>query len=160
MNQRRRAKILFAATILAVFSTASTTIQAQASYIAEQLGRDAHHIVQSLGAFVGNERAESQQFDITYMPAGNHVEGVMIINTADYRCTFKMDPKEEICYEVIVDIRSADFLRDFNQLFQVYHTENPDSDNKTMHFGDKLIRVRETSSKTSRFRSFTLNVIN
>ena len=160
MNQHRRANILFVATMLAIFSTASTTLQAQASYIAEQLGRDAHHIVQSLGAFVGNERAESQQFDITYMPAGNHVEGVMIINTADYRCTFKMDQKEEICYEVIVDIRSADFLRDFNQLFQVYHTENPDSDNKTMHFGDKLIRVRETSSKTSRFRSFTLNVIN
>lgn len=131
--------------------------QAQASYIAEQLGRDAHHIVQSLGAFVGNEHAESQQFDITYMPAGNKVEGVMIINTADYRCTFKMDPSKEVCYQIIIDIRSADFLRDFNLLFQVYHTENPDSNMKTMHFGDKLIRVRETSSSTSRFRSFTLS---
>ena len=69
-------------------------VRGQASYIAEQLGRDAHHIVQSLGAFVGNESAERQQFDITYMPAGNRVEGVMIINTADYRCTFKMDPKD------------------------------------------------------------------
>ena len=73
-------------------------VHGQASYIAEQLGRDAHHIVQSLGAFVGNESAESQQFDITYMPAGNRVEGVMIINTADYRCTFKMDPKDEVCF--------------------------------------------------------------
>ncbi|MCR4932186.1 MAG: hypothetical protein K5918_07085 [Bacteroidales bacterium] len=143
--------------ILAILLTLSAlTANAQASYIAEQLGRDAHHIVQSLGAFVGNERAESQQFDITYMPAGNRVEGVMIINTADYRCTFKMDPTDEKCYEVIIDVRSADFLRDFNRLFQVYHTENPDGDDKTMHFGDKLIRVRETTSTTSRFRSFTL----
>ncbi len=140
--------------LLLAFSALAS--QAQASYIVEQLGRDAHHIVQSLGAFVGNERAESQQFDITYMPAGNRVEGVMIINTADYRCTFKMDPKEEICYEIILDVRDADFLREFNRLFQVYNTENPDGDEKTMHFGDKLIRVRETSSTTSRFRSFTL----
>lgn len=143
--------------ILAILLTISALIaNAQTSYIAEQLGRDAHHIVQSLGAFVGNDRAESQQFDITYMPAGNRVEGVMIINTADYRCTFKMDPTDEKCYEVIIDVRSADFLRDFNRLFQVYHTENPDGDDKTMHFGDKLIRVRETTSTTSRFRSFTL----
>lgn len=142
---------------MAILLTISALIvNAQTSYIAEQLGRDAHHIVQSLGAFVGNERAESQQFDITYMPAGNRVEGVMIINTADYRCTFKMDPTDEKCYEVIIDVRSADFLRDFNRLFQVYHTENPDGDDKTMHFGDKLIRVRETTSTTSRFRSFTL----
>ena len=142
---------------MAILLTISALIaNAQTSYIAEQLGRDAHHIVQSLGAFVGNERAESQQFDITYMPAGNRVEVVMIINTADYRCTFKMDPTDEKCYEVIIDVRSADFLRDFNRLFQVYHTENPDGDDKTMHFGDKLIRVRETTSTTSRFRSFTL----
>ena len=67
-----------------------------------------------------------------------------------------MDPTDEKCYEVIIDVRSADFLRDFNRLFQVYHTENPDGDDKTMHFGDKLIRVRETTSTTSRFRSFTL----
>ena len=142
---------------MAILLTISAIIaNAQTSYIAEQLGRDAHHIVQSLGAFVGNERAESQQFDITYMPAGNRVEGVMIINTADYRCTFKMDPTDEKCYEVIIDVRRADFLRDFNRLFQVDHTENPDGDDKTMHFGDKLIRVRETTSTTSRFRSFTL----
>ncbi len=141
-------------TILLFFS--ATMAQAQASYIAEQIGRDAHHIVQSLGAFVGNERAESQSFDITYMPAGNRIEGVMIINTADYRCTFKLDPIEEECYEIILDVRSADFLHDFNRLFQIYHTENPDSDDKTMHFGDKLIRVRETSSTTSRYRSFTM----
>ena len=147
----------FLLTILLILSVASA--KAQASYIAEQLGRDAHHIVQSLGAFVGNERAESQQFDITYMPAGNNVEGVMIINTADYRCTFKMDPKNEICYMIILDVRSADFLHDFNRLFQVYHTENPDADVKTMHFGNMLIRVVETSSTTSRFRSFKLTVI-
>lgn len=142
--------------LLLVFSFHFSFSHAQASYIAEQLGRDAHHIVQSLGAFVGNERAESQQFDITYMPAGNRVEGVMIINTADYRCTFKMDPADEICYEIILDVRSADFLRDFNRLFQVYKTENPDGEVKIMHFGDKQIIVRETSSTTSRFRSFTL----
>ena len=140
--------------ILLIFAALAT--HAQASYIVEQIGRNAHQIVQSLGAFVGNERAESQSFDITYMPAGNRVEGVMIINTADYRCTFKMDPQKEICYEIILDVRDADFLREFNRLFQVYLTENPDSDDKTMHFGDKLIRVRETSSTTSRFRSFTL----
>lgn len=145
--------------LIILFVVCTIGAKAQASYIAEQLGRDAHHIVQSLGAFVGNERAESQQFDITYMPAGNRVEGVMIINTADYRCTFKMDPSNEICYQIILDVRSADFLRDFNRLFQVYHTDNPDSDDKTMHFGDKLIRVRETASITSRFRSFTLSVI-
>ncbi len=131
--------------------------QAQASYIVEQVGRDAHQIVQSLGAFVGNERAESQQFDITYMPAGNGVEGVMIINTADYRCTFKMDPSDEVCYYIILDVRSADFLREFNKLFQIYKTDNPNADEKTMHFGDKLLHVRETASSTSRFRSFTIS---
>ncbi len=66
----------------------SATLQAQTSYIVEQIGRDAHQIVQSLGAFVGNERAESQTFDITYMPPGNGVEGVLIIYSADNRCTF------------------------------------------------------------------------
>ena len=142
--------------LVILFTTTTFCAKAQASYIAEQLGRDAHHIVQSLGAFVGNERAESQAFDVTYMPAGNRVEGVMIINTADYRCTFKMSYNDEVCYEIILDVRSADFLRDFNRLFQVYPTDNPDSDDKTMHFGDKLIRVRETSSTTSRFRSFTM----
>ena len=147
-------KMLFL--LLAIATSATAWSQTQPDYIPEQLGRDAHHIIQSLGAFVGNERAESQSFDITYMPAGNGVEGVMIINTADYRCTFKMDPTDEKCYEVIIDVRSADFLRDFNRLFQVYHTENPDGDDKTMHFGDKMIRVRETTSTTSRFRSFTL----
>jgi len=141
---------------LIIMALAINAAHSQASYIAEQIGRDAHHIVQSLGAFVGNERAESQQFDITYMPAGNNVEGVMIINTADYRCTFKMHPTDEKCYMIILDVRSADFLRDFNRLFQAYNTENADTNDKTMHFGDKLIRVRETSSQTSRFRSFTL----
>ena len=151
MNRHRTIRYLL---IAGLFIFQFSNSNAQASYIAEQL--DAHPIVQSLGAFVGNERAESQAFDITYMPAGNRVEGVMIINTADYRCTFKMSYNDEVCYEIILDVRSADFLRDFNRLFQVYPTDNPDSDDKTMHFGDKLIRVRETSSTTSRFRSFTM----
>lgn len=149
-------KTVFILSVISFLSLAHSYSHAQASYIAEQLGRDAHHIVQSLGAFVGNERAESQQFDITYMPSGNRVEGVMIINTADYRCTFKIDPNNDVCYEIILDVRSADFLRDFNRLFQVYPTDNPDSDNKTMHFGDKLIIIHEASSTTSRFRSFTM----
>ena len=147
-------KTLFLVVLLGFFSFNSF---AQASYIAEQLGRDAHHIVQSLGAFVGNERAESQQFDITYMPAGNRVEGVMIINTADYRCTFKMDPDNEICYQIILDVRSADFLRDFNQLFQVYKTDNADAMVKTMYFGDKVLLVEEADSPVSRYRSFTIH---
>ena len=129
---------------------------AQASYIVEQIGRDAHQTVQSLGAFVGNERAESQAFDITYMPAANRVEGVMIINTADYRCTFKMDPTGDICYEIAIDIRSAAFLDDFNRLFQSYKTDNPDANVKTLYFGDKVLLVEESPSTTSRYRSFTV----
>lgn len=138
------------------FATLALSAHSQASYIVEQLGRDAHQIVQSLGAFVGNEHAESQSFDITYMPSGNHVEGVMIINTADYRCTFKTDPIEDECFEIRLDIRSADFLREFNTLFQVYKTENPDGDIKVMHFGDRLVRIEETASTTSRFRHFVI----
>lgn len=153
----KRIRTLLAVGLITMMSIHFNAAMAQASYIVEQIGRDAHHIVQSLGAFVGNERAESQQFDITYMPAGNSVEGVMIINTADYRCTFKMDPGDEVCFEILLDVRSADFLRDFNKLFQTYLTENPDGDVKEMHFGDKLIHVVETSSKTSRFRTFTLS---
>ena len=129
---------------------------AQASYIVEQIGRDAHQTVQSLGAFVGNERAESQAFDITYMPAANRVEGVMIINTADYRCTFKMDPTGDICYEIVIDIRSAAFLDDFNRLFQSYKTDNPDANVKTLYFGDKVLLVEESPSTTSRYRSLTV----
>lgn len=87
---------------------------AQSSYIVEQLGRDEHQIVQSLGAFVGNEHAESQAFDITFMPAGASVQGVMIINTADYRCTFRMEKKSNECVKVELIVRSADFLRDFH----------------------------------------------
>lgn len=148
-----KARILLICLLLA-----SCSLHAQASYIVEQLGRDAHQIVQSLGAFVGNEHAESQSFDITYMPASRQVEGVMIINTADYRCTFKTDPMEDECFEIRLDIRSADFLREFNQLFQVYKTENPDSAVKIMHFGDRNIRIEESSSTTSRFRQFTITM--
>lgn len=134
----------------------SIWVFAQASYIVEQIGRDAHQTVQSLGAFVGNERAESQAFDITYMPAANRVEGVMIINTADYRCTFKTDPTTDECYEIVVDIRSAAFLDDFNRLFQSYKTDNPDANVKTLYFGDKVLLVEESPSTTSRYRSFTI----
>lgn len=130
--------------------------RAQASYVVEQLGRDAHQIVQSLGAFVGNERAESQSFDITYMPSGNRVEGVMIINTADYRCTFKMDPMADECYEIRLDIRNSDFLREFNYLFQIYKTQNPDGEVKIMYFGDMSVRVEEVKSNTARGRAFVI----
>lgn len=128
--------------------------QAQATYIVEQLGRDEHHIVQSLGAFVGNERAESQSFEITFMPGANGVEGVMIVNTADYRCTFKTDPRRDVCYEILLDVRSGDFLREVNRLFQTYPTENPDGVVKMMTFGNDVVRVDEDASRTSRFRSF------
>lgn len=146
-------KKFFLTFVLAAFALAS---RAQASYIVEQLGRDAHQIVQSLGAFVGNERAESQSFDITYMPAGNRVEGVLIINTADYRCTFKMDPMAEECYEIRLDIRNGDFLREFNYLFQIYKTESPDAEVKIMHFGNMDVRVEETKSNTARGRGFLI----
>lgn len=128
--------------------------QVQADYIPEQLGRDAHHIIQSLGAFVGNERAESQEFDITYMPAGNGVEGNMIINTADYRLILKLDTRHETCYELQIDIRSQEFLDDFYRLFATYRTENME-DFRRMYFGNQILRVTENPSRSTRFRSFT-----
>ncbi len=134
----------------------SATLQAQTSYIVEQIGRDAHQIVQSLGAFVGNERAESQTFDITYMPPGNGVEGVLIINTADYRCTFKMDPMEGICYQILLDTRSSEFLADFNQLFLTYPTENEGQTVRLLNFGDKILRIEEKPSNSTRKRSFVV----
>lgn len=143
--------------LLCLTFVVSSTLHAQASYIAEQLGRDQNHIVQSLGAFVGNETSESQAFDITFMP-GRESEGVMIINTADYRCTFKLDPVNDVCYEVLLDVRSASFLHEFNQLFQFYKTEVGPDGNKLLYFGDKVVAVVETSSPTSRFRAFTLRV--
>ena len=144
-------KMLFL--LLAIATSATAWSQAQPDYIPEQLGRDAHHIIQSLGAFVGNERAESQSFDITYMPAGNGVEGVMIINTADYRCTFKLDADYEMCYELTIDIRSKEFLDQFYNLFAVYRTENQD-DHRIMSFGNEKLRITENPSTTSRYRSF------
>lgn len=143
--------------LLLALIAATTTSFAQASYIVEQLGRDQNHIVQSLGAFVGNENAESQAFDITFMP-GQQAEGVLIINTADYRCTFKLNPEYDVCYEVLLDVRSAAFLHEFNQLFQFYRTEVGPDGNKLLYFGDKVVTVSETSSPTSRFRAFTLRV--
>ena len=137
-------------TLIAGFTAWS---QAQPDYIPEQLGRDAHHIIQSLGAFVGNERAESQSFDITYMPAGNGVEGVMIINTADYRCTFKLDAQYEMCYELLIDIRSQEFLDIFYGLFATYRTDNLD-DHRLMYFGNEKLIVTENPSTTTRYRSF------
>ncbi len=148
-------KMLFL--LLAIATSATAWSQTQPDYIPEQLGRDAHHIIQSLGAFVGNERAESQSFDITYMPAGNGVEGVMIINTADYRCTFKLDADYEMCYELTIDIRSKEFLDQFYNLFAVYRTENQD-DHRIMSFGNEKLRITENPSTTSRYRSFKFTI--
>lgn len=106
---------------------------------------------------MGNERAESQTFDITYMPPGNGVEGVMIINTADYRCTFKMDPMEGICYQILLDTRSADFLADFNKLFQTYSTQTQGQSVHLLNFGDKVLRIEEKASGSStRKHSFVI----
>ena len=127
---------------------------AQASYIPEQIGRETHHIIQSLGAFVGNERAESQAFDITFMP-GREAEGVMVVNTADYRCTFRLDPQQDICFMIKLDIRSADFLREFEMLFETYKTDTEENI-RMMNFGDKILKVEEEPSRTSRFKSFTI----
>lgn len=146
--------------LLFLFAAATNAVawsQVQPDYIPEQLGRDAHHIIQSLGAFVGNERAESQSFDITYMPAGNNVEGVMIINTADYRCTFKLDAQYDICYELTIDIRSQEFLDQFYNLFSVYRTENKE-DHRVMSFGNEKLRISENPSTTSRYRSFKFTI--
>jgi len=129
-------------------------LSAQPEYIPEQLGRDAHHIIQSLGAFVGNERAESQSFDITYMPAGNGVEGNMIINTADYRCTFKLGAEDEICYELLIDIRSKEFLDEFYTLFSTFPTETDDNGSRIMKFGNDRLIIEETPSRSTRYRSF------
>ena len=127
--------------------------QTQVDYIPEQLGRDSHHIIQGLGAFVGNERAESQAFDITYMPAGNGVDGIMIINTADYRLTFKLDKQYDLCYELLIDIRSQEFLDQFYNLFATYRTDNLD-DHRLMYFGNEKLIVTENPSTTTRYRSF------
>ena len=129
------------------------SLAAQPEYIPEQLGRDSHHIIQSLGAFVGNERAESQSFDITYMPAGNDVEGNMIINTADYRCTFKLSADQDLCYELLIDIRSQEFLSEFYTLFSAYPTESYDG-YRLMTFGNEHLRIEEKPSKSTRYRSF------
>ncbi|MCQ2299819.1 MAG: hypothetical protein MJZ81_06830 [Bacteroidales bacterium] len=134
----------------------------QASYLVEQLGRNEHQIVQSLGAFVGNERAESQMFDITYHPSGNNVEGRMIINTADYRCTYRLTvpsrltDDHSVCFKIELIIRDPDFLREFNQLFQFYPTTGTDA-RRVMNFGDKKLLVEEDTTKTSaRYRTFII----
>ena len=165
-------KMLFL--LLAIATSATAWSQTQPDYIPEQLGRDAHHIIQSLGAFVGNERAESQSFDITYMPAGNGVEGVMIINTADYRCTFKLDADYEMCYELTIDIRSKEFLDQFYNLFAVYRTKAIHAGQivsayaigfggvcealAKMSFGNEKLRITENPSTTSRYRSFKFTI--
>lgn len=148
-------KIILAIALVAVGLAASA--QVQADYIPEQLGRDAHHIIQSLGAFVGNERAESQEFDITYMPAGNGVEGNMIINTADYRLILKLDAHYDMCYELQIDIRSQEFLDDFYRLFATYKTENMDS-HRLMYFGNEKLHVTENPSRSTKYRSFTFTM--
>ena len=155
-------KKIFIALLAFLFSVCSfqyAAAQAPPDYIPEQLNRDSHHIIQSLGAFVGNERAESQSFDITYMPAGNGVEGVMIINTADYRCTFKLDAQYDLCYELLIDIRTQEFLTEFYRLFNSYPTENMDG-YRIMRFGNERLRITETPSTTSRYRSFRFLIDN
>lgn len=155
-------KRILIALLVFLFSVCSfqyAAAQAPPDYIPEQLNRDSHHIIQSLGAFVGNERAESQTFDITYMPSGNGVEGVMIINTADYRCTFKFDAQYDICYELLIDIRTQEFLTEFYNLFNSYPTENID-DYRIMRFGNEKLRITETPSTTSRYRSFRFLIDN
>lgn len=139
--------------LLVLLTSILAAAQPQPDYLPEQLGRDSHHIIQSLGAFVGNERAESQQFDITYMPAGNGIEGNMIINTADYRCICKLGADDDLCYELTIDIRSQEFLDEFYNLFAVYPTENFD-DHRLMKFGNEHLRVTETPSRSTRYRSF------
>lgn len=140
--------------LIALFLLLVANLSAQPSYIPEQIGRETHHIIQSLGAFVGNERAESQSFDITFMP-GREAEGVMVINTADYRCTFRLDPQQDICYMIKLDIRSADFLREFEMLFEAYKTDT-EGNIRMMNFGDKILKLEEAPSRTSRFKSFTI----
>jgi hypothetical protein len=143
--------------LAAVIACTTAWSQPQPDYIPDQLGRDAHHIIQSLGAFVGNERAESQQFDITYMPSGNDVGGVMIINTADYRCTFQFDASTDICTELTIDIRSQVFLDQFYNLFAVYRTENFDN-YRIMSFGNVKLRIVENPSTSTRYRSFKFTI--
>jgi hypothetical protein len=148
-------KIVFL--VLCIVLGLAAQAQVQADYIPEQLGRDAHHIIQSLGAFVGNERAESQEFDITYMPAGNEVEGNMIINTADYRLILKLDSRYETCYELQIDIRSQEFLDNFYRLFATYRTENMEG-YRLMYFGNDRLHVTENPSRSTKYRSFTFTL--
>lgn len=148
-------KIVFL--VLCIVLGLAAQAQVQADYIPEQLGRDAHHIIQSLGAFVGNERAESQEFDITYMPAGNEVEGNMIINTADYRLILKLDSRYETCYELQIDIRSQEFLDIFYRLFATYRTENMEG-YRLMYFGNDRLHVTENPSRSTKYRSFTFTL--
>lgn len=134
----------------------SISLFAQPSYIPEQLGRDEHHIIQSLGAFVGYDEAEHQAFDITFMPGANNVEGVMIINTADYRCTFKMDSHSGRCFYIQVDVRSLSFQREFSMLFNAYPTEKVDTGVRQVNFGNKVLIITETESKTTQYKSYTI----
>jgi len=111
---------------------------------------------------VGNERAESQMFDITFTPSGNNVEGRMIINTADYRCTFRMSvphsrKDESICFKIELICRTADFLHDFQQLFQTY----PTTGNETvrhMNFGNYKLLIEEASSTRALPRTYTITI--
>lgn len=141
----------------------SGILSAQSSYILEQMGRNQHQMVQSLGAFVGNERAESQMFDITFTPSGNNVEGRMIINTADYRCTFRMSvprgrQQESVCFQIELICRSSDFLREFQQLFQVYPTTGNEQERR-VQFGNMKLNVVEASSTRALPRTYTITQI-
>lgn len=156
-------RVIMRRIFLIILSILPLCASAQSSYILEQLNRNEHQIVQSLGAFVGNERAESQSFDITFMPSGNNVEGRMIINTADYRCTFRMSiPQggnlESKCFKIELIVRSADFLNDFLKIFQFYPTTGTD-ENKTVQFGNIKLKIEEASSKRALPRTYIITEI-
>jgi len=81
----------------------------------------------------------------------------MIINTADYRCTFQFDASTDICTELTIDIRSQVFLDQFYNLFAVYRTENFDN-YRIMSFGNVKLRIVENPSTSTRYRSFKFTI--
>ncbi len=67
-----------------------------------------------------------------------------------------MDPMEGICYQILLDTRSSEFLADFNQLFLTYPTENEGQTVRLLNFGDKILRIEEKPSNSTRKRSFVV----
>lgn len=58
-----------------------------------------------------------------------------------------------LCYELLIDIRSQEFLDQFYNLFATYRTDNLD-DHRLMYFGNEKLIVTENPSTTTRYRSF------